>query len=61
LDELRRIAPEFGEDFYAAVSLRAVLDCHDVVGGTATARVREAVIAMRRRANALKEGSHVCA
>lgn len=61
LDELQQIAPEFDADFYAAVSLKAVLDCHDVVGGTATARVRDAVSAMRQRVNALKGGSHVCA
>ena len=29
---------EFGEDFYDAVTLQATLDCHDVVGGTATDR-----------------------
>ncbi len=35
LDELRTISPEFGEDFFAAITLEATLDCHDVIGGTA--------------------------
>ena len=43
LNELRTITPEFGEDFYAAVTLEATLDCHDVIGGTARTRVRTAL------------------
>ena len=43
LDELRSISPEFSEDFYAAITLEATLDCHDVIGGTARARVRTAL------------------
>ena len=43
LDELRQFGAEFGEDFYDAVTLQATLDCHDVIGGTARARVREAL------------------
>ena len=43
LDELRQFGPEFGEDFFAAITLESTLDCHDVVGGTARARVREAL------------------
>ena len=39
LPELQTIAPEFGEDVYAALTLEATLDCHDVIGGTARARV----------------------
>ena len=35
LDELRQFGEEFGEDFYAAITLDATLDCHDVIGGTA--------------------------
>ena len=36
-EELRQFGDEFGEDFYAAVTLDATLDCHDVIGGTARA------------------------
>ena len=43
LEELRQFGEEFGEDFYAAVSLSATLDCHDVIGGTARQRVRQAL------------------
>ena len=35
LDELRQFGEEFDEDFFAAVTLDATLDCHDVIGGTA--------------------------
>ena len=43
LAELRQFGEEFGEDFYAAITLDATLDCHDVIGGTARERVRKAL------------------
>jgi argininosuccinate lyase len=43
LDELHQFGPEFGSDFFAAVTLNATLDCHDVLGGTARVRVRQAL------------------
>jgi argininosuccinate lyase len=43
LDELRQFDDEFSEDFYAAVTLQATLDCHDVIGGTAPKRVLHAL------------------
>jgi argininosuccinate lyase len=43
LEELRQFGPEFGEDFFAAITLEATLDCHDVLGGTARARVHAAL------------------
>lgn len=43
LDELRQFGDEFAGDFYAAVSLDATLDCHDVIGGTARSRVHDAL------------------
>jgi argininosuccinate lyase len=49
LDELRRFGTEFGADFYAAVALNATLDCHDVAGGTARARVRQALDSTAQR------------
>jgi argininosuccinate lyase len=52
LDELRTITPEFGEDFYAAITLEATLDCHDVIGGTARTRVAAALADARRRITA---------
>ncbi len=44
LDELHRFGDEFAEDFNAAMTLTATLDCHDVVGGTARNRVRQAIV-----------------
>jgi argininosuccinate lyase len=49
IDELRRFGDEFGEDFFEAITLNATLDCHDVVGGTARNRVRDAVQDVSRR------------
>jgi argininosuccinate lyase len=49
LDELRSISPEFSEDFYAAITLEATLDCHDVIGGTARHRVAAALADARQR------------
>jgi argininosuccinate lyase len=49
LDELRQFAPEFDRDFYAAITLEATLNCHDVIGGTAVARVKAAVASAEQR------------
>src|SRR5262249_13968663 len=43
LDELREFSPEFGPDVYPQLKLEAVLASHDVPGGTAPQRVREAI------------------
>jgi argininosuccinate lyase len=61
LEELQGIAVQFENDFYPSVALKATLDCHDVYGGTATARVREAVIEMRSRIAAIAGAAHVYA
>jgi argininosuccinate lyase len=55
LDELRRFGPEFAEDFYAAITLEATLDCHDVIGGTARERVSQALAAASERITALTQ------
>jgi argininosuccinate lyase len=55
LGDLRAISDAFGDDFYANVTLEAVLDCHDVTGGTARAKVREALDAMEQRVKQLQE------
>jgi argininosuccinate lyase len=59
LQELQGIASQFENDFYSSVTLKATLDCHDVYGGTATERVREAVIEMRSRLAAIAGEAHV--
>jgi argininosuccinate lyase len=48
LDELRQFGDEFEEDFFAAVTLTATLDCHDVIGGTARERVRKTLTSLRK-------------
>jgi argininosuccinate lyase len=49
LAELQQLSPAFGEDFYAAITVEATLDCHDVVGGTARHRVAEALASAKVR------------
>ncbi len=56
MDELKQFGPEFEPDFFASITLQATLDCHDVVGGTATHRVREALSAAETRLAALLPG-----
>jgi argininosuccinate lyase len=59
LDELRAFGPEFAEDFFAAITLEATLDCHNVVGGTARERVHRALnTASERIAAITKEAVH---
>jgi argininosuccinate lyase len=53
LDELHKFGSEFGEDFYEAVTLKATLDCHDVIGGTARGQVRAALDSAANRVAAL--------
>ena len=53
LEELRVFGPEFDTDFFAAVTLEATLDCHDVMGGTARHRVGAAVMSTEQRVQAI--------
>jgi argininosuccinate lyase len=53
LAELKEFGEEFEADFFPAVDLNATLDCHDVIGGTARERVREALHATESRIAAL--------
>jgi argininosuccinate lyase len=55
LADLHEISEAFGEDFYASVALEAVLDCHDVTGGTARAKVAQALAAMEQRVAQLQK------
>ncbi|HET7104436.1 MAG TPA: argininosuccinate lyase [Terracidiphilus sp.] len=59
LAELRRFGDEFDTDFFSAVTLEATLDCHDVIGGTARERVRQALATAAERVAALaQEAAH---
>ena len=53
LEELREFGAEFDSDFFAAVTLEATLDCHDVIGGTARHRVKQALTDAADRVQAL--------
>jgi argininosuccinate lyase len=55
LDELRALNPLFDRDFHDCLKPASVLAVHDVVGGTAPARVRQGIAAARKRIDALRE------
>jgi argininosuccinate lyase len=58
LEELKRVDSHFEDDFYAFVKLDNVLAIHNVAGGTAPARVKGAIAAARKRADAQSEEAH---
>ena len=58
LQELQSLSPAFGEDFKQSLTLPAVLGAHDVVGGTAPTRVRQAIGAARKKIESLREEVH---
>ncbi len=58
LDDLQSLSPAFDQDFYEWLKLASVLAIHDVPGGTAPARVRQAINATRERIAALREEVH---
>jgi argininosuccinate lyase len=58
LEELRRFSPEFEQDIYGRLSVESVLALHDVHGGTAPARVRQAIAEGKRKLAALHEVDH---
>ena len=58
LRELQSLSPAFSQDFYESLTLASVLAMHDVPGGTAPARVRQAISAARKRIESLREEVH---
>ena len=58
LQDLRTLSPAFGEDFFESQTLASVLAVHDVPGGTAPARVRQAIGAARNKIECLREEVH---
>ncbi len=58
LEELRQLNPAFDQDFYSCLSLQAVLAVHDVPGGTAPARVRQALADARTKVERMREDVH---
>jgi argininosuccinate lyase len=60
-EELRSLNPVFDTDFYACLQLDSVLSIHDVAGGTAPDRVRQAISDSKHRVEALREEIHALA
>ena len=58
LEELRKFGPDFAEDFYKAVTIEAVLGCHDVIGGTNPARVKNAISVLKKQIAELRGEVH---
>jgi len=58
LEELRQVNPIIDQDFYSCLDLQSVLEIHDVPGGTAPARVRQALAEARRKVEHMREEAH---
>src|SRR5262249_54051231 len=58
LDELRQWNPIFDQSFYECLKLQSVLSTHDVPGGTAPARVRQAIAEAKRKIELMREEIH---
>ncbi len=55
LDELLALSPAFDEKFHDCLKPAAVLAIHDVVGGTAPSRVRQGIVAAKKKIESLRE------
>jgi argininosuccinate lyase len=58
LEELHSVNAKFDHDFFAFVKLESVLAVHDVPGGTAPARVRQALLDAQKRIELIREDAH---
>jgi argininosuccinate lyase len=58
LEELQTLSPAFDQGFYESLELASVLAVHDVPGGTAPSRVRQALSVTRKRIESLREEAH---
>jgi len=58
LEELQKLNPAFDQSFYSCLTLDAVLAIHDVPGGTAPARVRQALAEAKKKVEAMREETH---
>jgi argininosuccinate lyase len=58
LAELRAFNPAFEQDFYECLKLASVLAMHDVIGGTAPAKVRQAIAETKKKIESLREEAH---
>jgi argininosuccinate lyase len=58
LEELQKLNPAFDQNFYSCLQLDCVLAIHDVPGGTAPARVRQALTDAKQRIGSIREEIH---
>jgi len=58
LEDLRQLNTVFDQDFYSCLNLQSVLNIHDVPGGTAPARVRQALAEARKKVESMREEAH---
>jgi argininosuccinate lyase len=58
IEELKKLSPAFDVNFYESLKLSSVLAIHDVPGGTAPARVKQAISSAKKRIRALREEVH---
>jgi argininosuccinate lyase len=58
LEELHSVNLGFNQDFYACLKMESVLAIHDVPGGTAPGRVRQAIADARQRIESIREDVH---
>lgn len=58
LDELRGLNQAFNQDFYGCLKLNSVLASHDVPGGTAPLRVRQAIADAKQKLESIVEDVH---
>ena len=58
LSDFQQINPAFGADVYELLTLEAVLSIHNVPGGSAPARVAQALADARKNVNSVFEGRH---
>jgi argininosuccinate lyase len=58
LKELRQISSAFDEDFFSRLTVASVLAIHDVLGGTAPERVKQALAQARHRVSMMRGMIH---
>jgi argininosuccinate lyase len=58
LEDLRQLNTVFDQDFYSCLNLQSVLGIHDVPGGTAPVRVRQAIAEARKKVESMREEAH---
>jgi argininosuccinate lyase len=58
LEDLRQLNPVCDQDFYTCLPLQSVLAIHDVQGGTAPVRVRQAIAEAKKRVESMREEVH---